>query len=98
MRVAIPHQLGRAEARRRLRERSGEIAGFIPVPMATVQTAWPSEDLMTLSVAAMGQSLDGRIEVGDSEVVFEIDLPPALSFVGPMVEGAIRQKGTKLLT
>lgn len=98
MRVAIPHSLDRAEVRRRLRERSGEIADFVPVPMATVRTAWPGEDLMTLNVAAMGQSIDGRIEIADSQVVFEIDLPPALSFVEPMIKGAIEDKGRKLLT
>lgn len=97
MRVAIPHRFDRAEVRRRLRERSGEIADFVPVPMATVRTDWPDEDLMTLNVAAMGQSIDGRIEVGDHEVVFEIDLPAALGFVGPLIEGAIRDRGRKLL-
>jgi hypothetical protein len=97
MRVVIPHELGRAEARRRLRERSHEIASFIPGGVAQVRTDWPDEDRMTLAVAAMGQSITGRIEVGEREVVFDLTLPPALSFVEPMIEGTIRQKGTKLL-
>lgn len=97
MRVAIPHTLDKVEVRRRLQSRSHEITDFVPIPMATVRTDWPSEDLMTLNVAVMAQSIDGRIEVAEHEVVFEIDLPPALGFVGPMIEGAIRQKGTKLL-
>jgi hypothetical protein len=98
MRVAIPHNLDRAEVRRRLRERSGEIADFVPVPMATVRTDWPSDNVMNLNVAAMGQSIDGQIEVDDDQVVFEIDLPPALGFIAPLIEGAIRDKGRKLLT
>lgn len=97
MRVVIPHELGRAEVRRRLRERSHEIADFIPGGVAQVRTDWPAEDLMTLAVAAMGQSITGRIEVADHEVVFDLALPPALSFVEPMIEDAIRSKGTKLL-
>ncbi|OBX19430.1 hypothetical protein A9995_06620 [Erythrobacter sp. QSSC1-22B] len=97
MRVPIAHELPREEVRRRLHERSHEIASFVPGGMADVTTAWPNEDLMTLAVRAMGQGIDGRIIIEDHQVVFEVDLPLALSFVEPMVAGAIRDKGQKLL-
>lgn len=97
MRVPIPHQLPKEEVRRRLSSRSHEIANFVPGGMADVTTAWPDEDTMTLGVKAMGQGINGRVLIEDQQVVFEIDLPPALSFVEPMVAGAIRQQGTKLL-
>jgi hypothetical protein len=66
--------------------------------MADVTTGWPNEDQMDLSVRAMGQGIDGRVLIEEREVVFEVDLPPALSFVEPMIAGAIRDKGQKLLT
>lgn len=97
MRVPIPHSLPKEEVRHRLASRSHEIANFIPGGMADVNTAWPAEDVMTLAVRAMGQGIDGRVLIEDHQVVFEIDLPPALSFVEPMIAGAIRQQGTKLL-
>jgi len=97
MRIAIPHALDRAEVRRRIKARSNEIASFVPIPMARVTTDWLDEDRMALNVAVMGQSIDGRIDIGEREVVFEIDLPPALGFVEPMIAGSIRQKGTELL-
>lgn len=97
MRVPIPHSLPKEEVRHRLASRSHEIANFIPGGMADVATAWPGEDVMTLSVRAMGQGIEGRVLIEDRQVVFEIDLPPALSFVEPMIAGAIRQQGTKLL-
>lgn len=97
MRVPIPHDLPKEEVRHRLASRSHEIANFIPGGMADVTTAWPREDTMTLAVRAMGQGIEGRVLIEDRQVVFEIDLPPALSFVEPMVAGAIRQQGTKLL-
>ena len=53
--------------------------------------------LLTKMIAAMGQSLVGHIDVGETQVVLSIDLPPALAFVQPIVEGAIRQQGQKLL-
>lgn len=97
MRVPIPHDLPREEVRRRLSSRSHEIANFIPGGMADVTTAWPDEDTMTLAVRAMGQGINGRVLIEERQVVFEVDLPLALSFVEPMIAGAIRQQGTKLL-
>lgn len=97
MRVPIPHDLPREEVRRRLSSSSHEIAGFVPGGMAKVDTAWPDQDTMTLAVRAMGQGINGRVLIEERQVVFEVDLPAALSFVEPMIAGAIRQQGTKLL-
>lgn len=97
MRVAIPHKLPREEVRRRLKGRAHEIADFIPGGMADVTTRWPSEDRMDLSVAAMGQSIDSMVEIEETELVFTVNLPPALSFIEPMIKGAIASKGQKLL-
>ena len=97
MEVAIPHNLGREEVRNRLRTRSHMIADGIPGGMAQVTTGWPSEDRMTLDIAAMGQALTGHIDVEDNQVVLHMELPPALGFLKPIVEGAIRQQGHKLL-
>jgi hypothetical protein len=98
MEVAIPHNLGRDEVRNRLRSRSHTLADGIPGGMAQVHTAWPSEDRMTLDIAAMGQALNGHIDIEDSQVVLHMELPPALGFLKPIVEGAIRQQGQQLLT
>ncbi len=98
MRVAIPHNLDEATVRERLKNRSHEIAGKIPLPGAIVRTDWPSEERMNLSVQAMGQAIDGHIDIEPGQLVFEIPLPPALGFIEPMVAGAIRDHGHKLLT
>lgn len=97
MRVPIPHRLPKAEVRHRLASRSHEIANFVPGGMAEVSTDWPDEDTMNLAVRAMGQGIKGRVLVEERLVVFEVDLPPALAFVEPMIAGAIRQQGSKLL-
>jgi hypothetical protein len=97
MEVAIPHSLGREEARRRLRENSHQMADSFPGGMAQVTTRWSGEDRLEMAIAAMGQSLTGHIDVGESQVVLSIDLPPALGFIQPIVENTIRQQGQKLL-
>ena len=98
MRVAIPFDISRDLARERLKSRSHEIADHIPGGMAEVSTDWPSEDRMNLTISTMGQSLRGIVNVEESQLVFEIALPPALGFLEPIISGAIQQQGQKLLT
>ena len=97
MRVEIPHNLDKATARERLRANSHRIAEQFPGGMAQVETSWPSEDTMAMTVRAMGQELNGNVEIEDNQVVFNMILPPALSFVEPLVQGAIKQTGQQLL-
>lgn len=97
MRVAVPHNLDKAEVRRRLQSRSGDIAGALPGNVADVRTDWPGEDRMTLAISAMGQEFNGAIDIEVGQVFIEFDLPPALSFMEGMVEKAVKQQGQKLL-
>jgi hypothetical protein len=97
MRVALPHNLGREEVRRRLSSRSHEIGDMIPGGLAQVSSQWPSEDQMLLTVDAMGQKITGDIEIYEAQVVIAFDLPPTLSFFRPMIEGAVRSSATRLL-
>ena len=97
MRVAVPHSLEKSEVHRRLDSRKDEIVNFVPGGMADVETTWAGEERLLMVVRAMGQELKGHIDIEDTQVVFDIDLPPALSFVEPMISGAIQDKGRKLL-
>ncbi|MFM5894966.1 MAG: polyhydroxyalkanoic acid system family protein [Novosphingobium sp.] len=96
MRVPIPHSLGKEEALRRLHARSGEIGKMLPSG-AQVLVSWPREDRMALAVSAMGSQLNAAVDVAETEVVIELDLPGALKFFEPMIRGAIEQNGRKLL-
>ena len=97
MQVAIPHQLGREEARRRLHANSSAMGQQFPAGMASVQTSWPSEDRMDLLISAMGQNITGHVDVADAQVTLTVDLPPALGFIEPMLSGAIQDAGRKML-
>ena len=97
MRVAIPHSLDREEVRRRLRNEGHRVGEFIPGGLAEVQTAWPSEDQMDLTVGAMGQSVVAQIEIEDNQIVLTAQLPPALSFIEPIVAATVKDQGEKLL-
>ena len=97
MDVDIPHNLGREEVRRRLKANSHRMGENMPGGMADIQTSWPSEDRMGMSVSAMGQMLTGHIDIFDDKVTVHMILPAALGFLKPMIEGAVRQSGHKML-
>lgn len=97
MRVSIPHNLPREEVRRRIREKSGELAGIVPGGLATVETGWRGDDVMDMAVTAMGQTVHGAVEVGDSDIAISFDLPPQLGMLAGMIEAKVREKGQKLL-
>lgn len=98
MRIAIPHNLGREEVRRRLHGRLPEVAQFVPGGLAEVETGWANEDRATLLIRAMMQEVSGAIDIEDAQLVFTVNLPPALSFIETAIRGAIEDKGRKLLT
>ncbi|TCJ41438.1 polyhydroxyalkanoic acid system family protein [Parafrankia sp. BMG5.11] len=96
MRVAIPHTLENDVVRDRLKSKSHKIADSIPGG-GTVRTMWPSENRMTMDIMAMGQTLHAHVDLEPGQLVFEVPLPAALSFVEPMIASAIQSQGKKLL-
>ncbi len=96
MRVTIPHSLDNDTVRQRLKSKSHQIADNIP-GNAMVRTMWPSEDRMTMDIAAMGQNVHAHVDLEPGQLVFEVPLPAALSFVEPMIASAIQSQGKKLL-
>ena len=97
MRVAIPHTLTRDEARRRLRDKA-ERAMEKADSMATITTSFVDDDHMAMSVTAMGYTVDCAVELTDTELVVDVDIPATLGFAKRMIEGMIREKTGKLLT
>jgi len=95
--IDIPHNLGRDEAKRRLKSRIGELAGHIPGGAADVRTAWPSEDRMTLSVDALGQSVNSVLDIDEKIIRLQLQLPAMLSFMSGAIEKAIRKRGAEVL-
>jgi Putative polyhydroxyalkanoic acid system protein (PHA_gran_rgn) len=94
--IAIPHRLGKDEAKRRIDagflRLQPEIARFV----ATLDGCWDA-DRMTITAQALGQTVTGRIDVLDAVVNVEIDLPGALGLLGRTIAGQVRSRGTAML-
>lgn len=95
--IDIPHSLGAEEAKRRLKSRIGELASHIPGGAADVRSNWPTEDRMTLSVDAMGQSVSTVLDVEDKIIRLQLQIPAMLSFMSGAIEKAIRKGGAAVL-
>lgn len=97
MRVTLPHTLGKDEVRRRMRKHADEIGSFFPAGLAKVTTDWPNEDRMTIAAQVMGQTIPGGVDIRDTEVVIEMDLPLLFSVMKAPLEAAVKKEGGRLL-
>jgi hypothetical protein len=95
--IDVPHKLGRAGARERLKSRIGELGGHMPGGVGQVSHSWPSENEVALEISAMGQSIPARLEILDEAVRVHVSLPPMLAYFSSMIGAAVRDQGTKLL-
>jgi hypothetical protein len=96
--IDVPHKLGQAGARARLRSRLDELGGHMPGGVGQIRHSWPSENEIALEISAMGQTIPARLEVLDSVVRVHVSLPPMLAYFSGIIGAAVREQGTKLLT
>lgn len=95
--ITIPHKLGRAEARSRVEASVGRFKDQMSkAGMGKIQHAW-SEDELGFQAQAFGQAITGRIDVRDSDVRIEVDLPSFLAAFADKIAGKLKKEGTLLL-
>ena len=94
--VELPHQLGKAEAKRRIQGNMHKLSGFIPGGVAEMKEDW-QDDHLTLAITAMGQEVVAGISVEESLVKCRIDLPPLLGMFRDAFEKAFRKHGNEVL-
>lgn len=93
--VNIPHELGRAEARRRIDEGVGRLTSQIGA-VGEIQQDWTG-DTLAFSLQAIGQTVTGKIDVLDREVRLEVNLPGIFAMIAGKVKGRLREQGQILL-
>lgn len=93
--VSIPHELGRAEARRRIDEGVGQLTRQIGA-VGELTRAWQG-DTLSFSLQAIGQTVTGTMAVGEREVRLEIELPGIFAMVAGKVKSRLRDEGQLLL-
>jgi putative polyhydroxyalkanoate system protein len=94
--VTIPHQLGRVEARRRIETGFANLTRQLPGAGACKEH-WEGDQL-SFSVAGMGQTISGAIQVMDAAVTISIDLPGVLGMLAGGIRKRLQKAGQLLLT
>lgn len=98
MHVTIQHQLGTAEARRRIAEGFSGLTGQLPGFAAGRVTERWEGDRMLFTVTAFGQTVDGHVDVRETTVDLEVRLPGLLGALADTLRGRLQQAGQRLLT
>jgi Putative polyhydroxyalkanoic acid system protein (PHA_gran_rgn) len=94
--VSIPHNLGRAEATRRLQGGMSSVKSQFGDKVASIDETW-SGNRMDFRVGAMGQNVSGHLEVMEEQVRVEVQLPWILAMIAEKAKTFIQKQGTLLL-
>ncbi|SEL98722.1 putative polyhydroxyalkanoic acid system protein [Bosea lupini] len=95
--ITISHALGREAARQRLQDGVGKVrdklGGF---GMQLVEESWQG-DTLQFGVAALGQTVSGKIEVEDALVRVEVMLPLMLAIFAEKLKLGVEKQAKILL-
>jgi len=94
--VSIPHNLGKAEAQRRLQTGFDHLKTQFGDKIASLDQTWV-ENRMSFHAGAMGQTIDGHLDVMDDQVRVEVQLPWILAMVAEKAQHFIQKQGTLML-
>src|ERR1044072_1640132 len=94
--IDIAHELGQAEAHRRLKNGFGRIRDQLGAGMLAFEERWEGERLH-FSAGAVGGSVGGRVDIMEKSVRIELDLPWALAALAETLQKRVRSAGTLLL-
>jgi len=97
IRISMPHQLGRAEARRRIETGFSKLADQLPGGARVFEKHWDG-DRLTFSLAALGQTISGSLDVLDATVTMDIELPGLLGQIAGAFKDRLQKAGQLLLT
>lgn len=93
--LTIPHDLGRAEARRRIDGGFGDLARHLG-GMGSVTKTWEG-DRLSFAFSVMGEAISGIVDVADKTVRLEVLLPGLLGLIAGKVKGRLQKQGQLLL-
>lgn len=94
--VTIPHQLGKQEALRRLQTGLANVRTTFGAHLTHVEETW-TNDHLDFRVVALGQQVNGTLDVADNLVRLEVQLPWLLAVLADKARGLIQKQGQLML-
>ena len=96
--LTLPHRHSEAEIKSRIDSAIDDVRRKFPGQVSALNATWASPTHLDFSLAALGQSVTGRIDVQPQSLRLEIDLPFPFSLLAEKLEPQIRKEAQKLLT
>jgi hypothetical protein len=94
--VSIPHNLGRAEALRRLQTGLAGARTRFAGHLLVKREDWTGDHL-EFEVAALKQEVSGTIDVGEHDVTLSVVLPWMLAMLAEKAKTLLTKQGTLML-
>lgn len=92
----IPHELGKAEAKRRIEEGLPKLERHIPGG-GRVEASWRADDHLNLDIKAMGQTVGVELVVQEAAVKVSLSVPLMLSMMSGAISDFVRTSAQKAL-
>lgn len=96
MKITIPHSLGAAEARRRIESRMSMLKTQYGRYIDDVVQLW-QDDTLFVDVRSRGLKGTGKVEVGESEVTVEGELPLMARMFEGKIKSAVEREAEEIL-
>ncbi|MBV9751947.1 MAG: polyhydroxyalkanoic acid system family protein [Hyphomicrobiales bacterium] len=94
--VLIPHNLGKGEAGRRLRNGIGRLQESFAGKLSVIEETWTGDHL-DFHVTVLGQSTNGTMDVADDNVRLAVQLPRFLTFLAAKARVLVERQGRLML-
>lgn len=94
--VTVRHDLGAAEAKRRIDKGFRRFAQQIGAAAEHVEKDW-KDNRLSFSTLTMGEMATGCVEVEDDAVEIRIDLPDSIGLMAPRIGRRLLREGQRLL-
>ncbi|MBW0005390.1 MAG: polyhydroxyalkanoic acid system family protein [Hyphomicrobiales bacterium] len=94
--VLIPHNLGKAEANRRIRSGLERVKDSFAGKLSVIDEAW-TEDRLEFRVAILGQAASGAIDIAEDNVRLAVQLPRLLMMLASKARALVERQGRIML-
>ncbi len=96
--VTISHELGKDEARQRVRDGFDKLKNAMTGGMMfNFSEEWTSEDTLSFTAKGLGQNITGTVDIFPEHVRITATLPGLLASLAETVAGRVEKQGKLLL-
>jgi hypothetical protein len=94
--LVVPHSLGAERAKQAVSEQMDRLKAAFNDRIASAEVVWAGYHA-DVRVAALGQTINAKIDVFDDSLRLEVDLPWLLASLSPKVETFLQKAGQESL-